>query len=104
MAGRMTICSNDDHVATLRKLHWGLVPEFLVLTGKEPKNRVRNYSLVLSEAELGHLEKLCALTVQAPKPKRLKAAARRISEGNAGPGKKTTQVSAKKAVQLGRLF
>jgi hypothetical protein len=104
MSGRMTIRSSDDHVATLRKLHWSLVPEFLILDGKAPENRLRNYSLLLSEAELGHLEKLCAVKVRALKPKKLKAPARKISKGNGGPGKKTEQISAKKAAQMGRLF
>ena len=63
MAGGLTICSDDDYAATLRKLQWSLVPEFLILNGKGQKNRLRNYSLVLSEAELGHIEKLCAVKV-----------------------------------------
>jgi hypothetical protein len=70
MAGQLIIGSKDDHLTTLRKLHWGLVPEFLVLNGRSKKNRVRNYSLVLSEAELGHIEKLCTTKVPARKPKR----------------------------------
>ena len=104
MAGGLTICSDDDYAATLRKLQWGLVPEFLILNGKGQKNRLRNYSLVLSEAELGHIEKLCAVKVPVCKPNRPDAAARKTSKGNGGPGKKVKQISAKKAVSVGRLF
>ncbi len=69
MVHRSTIGSNDDPVETLRKLHWGLVPEFLLTTGRAKKNRIRNYSLVLSEAELGHIEKLCAAGIPIRKSK-----------------------------------
>jgi len=82
MAGQTTICSSDDHLAALRKLHWNLVPEFLVLTGKEEKNRVRNYSLVLSEAEFGHIETLCTTHVPARKSRRQKPAARKVFKRN----------------------
>jgi hypothetical protein len=94
MLGHMTIRSNDDHVTALRKLHWSLVPEFLVLNGKGSKNHLRNYTVVLSEAEIGHIEKLCGIGVRSRKP----------SKGNGGPGKKMKQISAKDALSMGRLF
>jgi hypothetical protein len=75
MLGHMTIRSYDDHVTTLRKLHWSLVPEFLVLNGKGSENHLRNYTVVLSEAEIGHIEKLCGVGARARKAKRAKTAA-----------------------------
>ena len=76
MIGHATIRPNDDPVTALKKLHWSLVPEFLITDGKSGKNRLRNYTLVLSEAEVGHIEKLCAVGARERRPKRPRATAR----------------------------
>jgi hypothetical protein len=104
MLGHVTIRSYDDPVTALRKLHWSLVPEFLLLDGKDSKNRLRNYSLVLSEAEVGHIERLCGVHLRARKPKRPKAAERITAKGSGGPARKMKEASAKKALAMGRLF
>jgi|OpeIllAssembly_1097287.scaffolds.fasta_scaffold636466_1 hypothetical protein len=104
MLGHATIRSYDDPVTALKKLHWSLVPEFLILDGKESKDRLRNYTVVLSEAELGHIEKLCGVGLRARKPKQQGAAERKISKGNGRPGRKMKDISAKKALSMGRLF
>ncbi len=104
MLGYVTIGSYDDPVTALRKLHWSLVPEFLVLNGKDSKDRLRSYTVVLSEAEIGHIEKLCRVGVRACKPKRTNATARTISKRRGTRAEKMNTTSAKKALSVGRLF
>ncbi len=104
MLGHVTIRSYDDHVTALKKLHWSLVPEFLLMDGKDSKDRLRNYTVVLSEAEIAHIEKLCGVGVRARKSKPPKAVARKMSKDNGGSGKKIKPISAKRALSLGRLF
>ena len=101
MAARLTITSDDDLVATLTKLHWSLVPEFLLLNGRGSKNRLRNYSLVLSEAEMVHIEKLCGPKVLPRKPQKT---VRKVSKSDGRTRKKVSLLSPKKTAQSGRLF
>jgi hypothetical protein len=86
MNGQTAIARSDDHRSALRKILDAMEPELAMGHGSKKERSFMKYAIILSEAELDCIVKLCQQTIASKKPKKAALSGRQTPKVKTGDG------------------
>ena len=98
MNGQIAIAKSDDHRSALRKILDAMEPELTMGLGRRKERSFMKCAIILSEAELDCIVRLCQQAIVSEKPKKTASAEQQTPKVRSG------RKNGKKHFVSGRLF